>query len=107
MGACTADSRPRPCLPNQISVSPRRCGGPGTHRRSLDLTLRPSTQLTRPKSSHSDKGHCAEVASTHEPILVRDSKNSTGPVLRFAPRQWRTFTQASAIADAPPAAREQ
>ncbi|SCF01137.1 protein of unknown function [Micromonospora tulbaghiae] len=71
------------------------------------MTIRPSTQLTQRKSSHSDEGNCAEVASTHEPILVRDSKNSTGPVLRFAPRQWCTFTQASAIAEPPPAAREQ
>ncbi|ADL47622.1 DUF397 domain-containing protein [Micromonospora aurantiaca (nom. illeg.)] len=58
------------------------------------MTTRPSTQSSWRKSSHSDEGNCIEVADTHEPILVRDSKNSAGPVLRFAPEQWHTFTQA-------------
>ena len=45
------------------------------------------------KSSHSDDGNCVEVACTHEPVLVRDSKNSAGPVLRFDPTQWRAFME--------------
>ncbi len=44
------------------------------------------------KSSHSDDGNCVEVAHAHAPVLVRDSKNTPGPVLRFAPEQWNTFT---------------
>ncbi|WP_081636065.1 DUF397 domain-containing protein [Micromonospora sp. CNB394] len=58
------------------------------------MTNRPSNQLTWRKSSHSDEGNCVEVADTRESILVRDSKNSAGPVLRFASGQWRTFTRA-------------
>ncbi|PZG08046.1 DUF397 domain-containing protein [Micromonospora craterilacus] len=49
------------------------------------------SQPTWRKSSRSDDGNCVEVAHTHEPVLVRDSKNTAGPVLRFAPEQWHTF----------------
>ena len=45
------------------------------------------------KSSRSDDGNCVEVALTHEPVLVRDSKNTAGPVLRFAPEQWHAFME--------------
>ncbi|MFV2104768.1 DUF397 domain-containing protein [Micromonospora sp. LOL_024] len=51
-------------------------------------------QHTWRKSSYSDDGNCVEIADTHEPVLVRDSKNSAGPVLRFDPEQWRVFTAA-------------
>ncbi|MFI7510541.1 DUF397 domain-containing protein [Micromonospora aurantiaca] len=72
------------------------------------MTTRPSTQLIWRKSSHSDDGNCVEVAETHEPILVRDSKNSAGPVLRFASEQWHAFTEAVRDGGFPsPTAREQ
>ncbi|MBU8857689.1 MULTISPECIES: DUF397 domain-containing protein [unclassified Micromonospora] len=72
------------------------------------MTTRPSTPLIWRKSSHSDDGNCVEVADTHKSILVRDSKNSAGPLLRFAPEQWRTFTQAVRDGGFPfPTAREQ
>ncbi|MEU7171560.1 MULTISPECIES: DUF397 domain-containing protein [Micromonospora] len=58
------------------------------------MTRQPNTQLIWRKSSHSDDGNCVEVASTHEPVLVRDSKNSVGPVLRFTPERWHAFTEA-------------
>lgn len=48
-------------------------------------------QHTWRKSSHSDDGNCVEVACAHEPVLVRDSKNTAGPVLRFGPEQWHAF----------------
>jgi hypothetical protein len=45
------------------------------------------------KSSHSgSNGDCVEVASLPETIMVRDTKDRTGPVLRFAPDAWRAFT---------------
>ncbi|MBQ1022834.1 MULTISPECIES: DUF397 domain-containing protein [unclassified Micromonospora] len=46
------------------------------------------------KSSYSDDGNCVEVANTTKPVLVRDSKNIAGPVLRFQPEQWHAFTEA-------------
>ncbi|OKK05803.1 toxin [Streptomyces sp. CB03234] len=45
------------------------------------------------KSSYSgaDGPSCVEVAATPGTILVRDSKNPTGPRLAFAPTTWATF----------------
>jgi uncharacterized protein DUF397 len=47
------------------------------------------------KSSYSggNGGACIEIA-TRRPvghILVRDSKDATGPMLRFSPDAWRRF----------------
>jgi hypothetical protein len=36
-------------------------------------------------------GHCVEVAETPATVLVRDSKDVTGPVLRFAAPGWADF----------------
>ena len=46
------------------------------------------------KSSHStdDGPACVEVATTPNTIHVRDSKNTHGPQLAFAPQQWAAFT---------------
>lgn len=45
------------------------------------------------KSSYSGNGgsDCVEVADHGNRVLVRDSKDTTGPVLRFSPATWRTF----------------
>ncbi|MDG4765919.1 DUF397 domain-containing protein [Solwaraspora sp. WMMD406] len=37
-------------------------------------------------------GNCVEVATNvPDVVAVRDSKDTTGPVLTFAPAQWATF----------------
>ena len=45
------------------------------------------------KSSHSfANGNCVEVATLpDEEIGVRDSKDVTGPILRFNPEGWTAF----------------
>ena len=44
------------------------------------------------KSSRSAAvGHCVEVAVRPEAVLVRDSKDAAGPVLRFPVEQWSGF----------------
>jgi len=45
------------------------------------------------KSSYSGdpNGDCVEVAPASPGVLVRDSKNVTGPVLAFPVVQWRAF----------------
>lgn len=47
------------------------------------------------KSSYSDNGgaDCVEVGLGTEArsVLVRDTKDRLGPVLRFTPGAWRTF----------------
>jgi hypothetical protein len=46
------------------------------------------------KSTRSDGGdNCVEVAfATNGAVGVRDSKDTTGPVLRFTPAEWDAFT---------------
>ncbi|MEU4801592.1 DUF397 domain-containing protein [Actinosynnema sp. NPDC023587] len=47
------------------------------------------------KSSRSSGGSnaCVEVRLTDIHVLVRDSKNPTGPQFRFRARTWRAFIQ--------------
>lgn len=40
------------------------------------------------KSTASNSGGCVEVAIISGSVLVRDSKNRTGPVLRLSPTGW-------------------
>ncbi len=48
--------------------------------------------LTWRKSTRSGAaGHCVEVAETPATVYVRDSKDVTGPVLRFAAPDWAGF----------------
>jgi len=46
------------------------------------------------KSSYSANGgaSCVEVAGDGQHILVRDSKDRSGPVLSFTPAEWGAFT---------------
>lgn len=41
--------------------------------------------------SSSNGGNCIEVAAKRRAVLVRDTKDNSGPVLRFAPEVWRRF----------------
>jgi Domain of unknown function (DUF397) len=43
------------------------------------------------KSSHSGNNGCVEVAHGEDQIAVRDSKDPSGPMLLFTPREWRAF----------------
>jgi Domain of unknown function (DUF397) len=45
------------------------------------------------KSSYStgNGGNCVEVAGQESRVLVRDTKDCTGPVLRFTPAAWHRF----------------
>jgi hypothetical protein len=45
------------------------------------------------KSSYSggQGGNCVETASTLGTVLVRDSKDSEGPVLAFGRKAWQAF----------------
>jgi hypothetical protein len=49
------------------------------------------TELTWRKSSFSgSEANCVEVAA-RDRVLVRDTKNRSGAVLRFTPAAWRRF----------------
>ncbi len=44
------------------------------------------------KSTRSNgQGQCVEVAEFSDSVAVRDSKDPEGPVLVFAPGEWRAF----------------
>ncbi|MFB6893459.1 DUF397 domain-containing protein [Kitasatospora sp. NPDC056327] len=47
------------------------------------------------KSSHSgpDGGNCVEVAEIMSAVLVRDSKDKSGPHLTFSPAAWEAFLE--------------
>ena len=42
--------------------------------------------------SGSNGGGCIEAASHDDRVLVRDTQDRTGPVLRFTPAAWHRFT---------------
>ena len=50
-------------------------------------------ELTWVKSSYSSQGNCVEVAARDHSnrVLVRDTEDRPGPVLRFGPAAWRRF----------------
>ena len=58
-----------------------------------DRSAQPESAVQWVKSSLSfSNGNCVEVAGLEGgQIGVRDSKDVTGPVLRFTPGEWRAF----------------
>ena len=56
----------------------------------------------RTSSFSSSSGACVEVAILAESVLVRDSKDRAGPVLRFSLPAWRTFLAAVVTGSFPP-----
>ena len=50
-----------------------------------------SEALVWVKSPHSATGNCVEVANHDRRVMVRDTNDRTGPVLRFTPAAWRRF----------------
>ena len=52
-----------------------------------------STSWRKSSYSGGQGGNCVEVADHSEigRVLVRDTKDRTGPMLRFAPEVWRRF----------------
>ncbi|NES12858.1 MULTISPECIES: DUF397 domain-containing protein [Micromonospora] len=52
-----------------------------------------SDRLVWRKSSRSDNngGACVEMATVNEGVLIRDSKDPEGPVLRFGRQHWQAF----------------
>jgi hypothetical protein len=42
---------------------------------------------------------CVEVARDHDVVLMRDSKDSDGPMLAFTLEQWASFRAAAAAGE--------
>ena len=45
----------------------------------------------RTSSFSGNGGECVEVGQADDTVAVRDSKDRTGAMLRFAPGAWRSF----------------
>ena len=45
----------------------------------------------RKSTRSSGNGNCVEFADLGESVAVRDTKDRTGPALRFTPDGWRVF----------------
>jgi hypothetical protein len=45
----------------------------------------------RKSSRSANNGECVEVASSRGHVVVRDSKDPSGPVLTYAADAWRSF----------------
>lgn len=53
--------------------------------------MEPPDSLDWRKSSHSNSTGCLEFAADGDSVLIRDSKDRGGPVLRFSLLEWRHF----------------
>jgi Domain of unknown function (DUF397) len=51
-----------------------------------------SESLTWVKSSYSSTGNCVEVAGQAGRVLIRDTKDQSGPILSIGAAVWRRFT---------------
>jgi hypothetical protein len=43
------------------------------------------------KATASGEGGCVEINITDQTVLVRDSKNRGGPILRYTATEWAAF----------------
>jgi hypothetical protein len=53
-----------------------------------------STDLNWRKASYSSNGgaECVEIGAVTRTVVVRDTQDRTGPMLRFSSDAWRGFT---------------
>lgn len=63
-------------------------------KRSTEETQALQSNLAWYKSSESmSDGHCVEVARSGQYVLMRHSKEVSGPVLKFDTNEWNSFIQ--------------
>jgi predicted secreted Zn-dependent protease len=56
-----------------------------------ETTMQDATLTWRKSTRSGAAGHCVEVANAPAAVLVRDSKDATGPVLAFGESDWAGF----------------
>ena len=54
-------------------------------------TMKDATLTWRKSTRSGAAGHCVEVANAPATVLVRDSKDASGPVLMFGAPDWSGF----------------
>ena len=65
----------------------------GTWTRSSYCESNACVEVTWNKSSYCRNATCVEIGHTEDEVLMRDSKDPEGPVLRFTRSQWQEFVQ--------------
>ncbi|HEY3261084.1 MAG TPA: DUF397 domain-containing protein [Pseudonocardiaceae bacterium] len=60
-------------------------------RRTIMTTIRDRHDWYRSSYCTGAAATCVEVAMDEMNVLVRDSKNPNGPVLRFSHEEWQAF----------------
>jgi hypothetical protein len=71
---------------------------PGTHQKGKAMTIAHSSLAWR-KSGRCDTASCVEVAPDRDGMVMRDSKDPNGPILRFTRKQWSDFLVAARAGD--------
>lgn len=66
---------------------------------SPETTVPPASAAWRKSSYSGDQGACVEFAlvadtAPDNTVAIRDSKDTTGPILLFSPAAWTAFTTA-------------
>jgi hypothetical protein len=61
------------------------------HSTEGEIIMQDATLTWRKSSRSGAAGHCVEVADAPAAVLVRDSKDITGPVLSFGTGDWSGF----------------
>jgi hypothetical protein len=56
-----------------------------------DQPIAPPSVFRKSSFSGASNPACVEVGFVTAEVLLRDSKNPDGPVLRFTPREWKAF----------------
>jgi len=71
------------------STYPGRVGAVPRQATAGVITM--SESLTWVKSSYSSTGNCVEVAGQPSQVLIRDTKDQSGPVVSICAEAWRRF----------------
>jgi hypothetical protein len=79
-------------LAKQIAQQARQTQSNTTEKVQFMLRTDPSVLMWH-KSPFSQAGHCVEVATKGEAVLIRDSKNQEGPILSVSSSAWRQFVE--------------
>ena len=66
-----------------------------------DIVTTNSDCIVWQRSRACEANACVEVASVGGAVLVRDSKDPDGPVLRFARDEWLAFVEGIRLGDLP------
>jgi hypothetical protein len=64
---------------------------PGATGKEVHVAEVDVNRLVWRKSRMSTTSDCVEVAFAGSTVLLRDSKDPSGPVLAFTPREWAAF----------------